>query len=221
MECTLEVPAKYMYMGVNLDVSNYMSPLSWLVRAVKKACSVPPDAAGPRDPEAVCRVPKKRMRRIVKSAKSWLGLAHRIVDEWFRQTLAWYHQARGRVVIFDRHYFVDFYAYDVEPGRRQRTWTSRVHGFMLAHLFPKPDLVICLDAPGKTLFDRKGEGTPELLERRRRDYAQMRSVVKRFALVDASQKADAVAAEVARHILRLYQQKKPSGSLRHGEAQVQ
>ena len=44
---------------------------------------------------------------------------------------------------------------------------------MLNYIFPKPDLVICLDAPGEVLFSRKAEGTIELLEQRRQEYLQV------------------------------------------------
>jgi hypothetical protein len=37
---------------------------------------------------------------------------------------------------------------------------------MLEHFYPKPNLVIYLDAPAEMLFARKKEGTIELLEQR-------------------------------------------------------
>jgi thymidylate kinase len=209
LEDSLDVPAKYMYMGVNPDASNYISPLSRLVQRIKRASGDKTDTAGPRDPEAVRPPPKGLIRRSLKFVRSWVGLAIRVLDEWFRQVIAWYHQLRGRVVIFDRHYFPDFYAYDIKPDQKKRTLASRVHGFLLAHCFPKPDLVICLDASGETLFARKGEGTIELLERRRRDYLEMRHVVKDFSVVDASQEMDTVVQQVAACILDYHRRQGP------------
>src|SRR5207249_8325723 len=134
-------------------------------------------------------------------------------------------------VLFARHFYSDYYAYDIAPSGwntpprrkvpgtgptpaapspasgypvggaptrpgRGRPVGSRIHGFLLERVYPKPDLVIYLDAPAEVLLARKGEGTVELLERRRHDYLEMRHRVKEFAVVDASRPADAVAREV-------------------------
>jgi hypothetical protein len=48
----LEVPVKYLYMGINADASNHLLPTTRLVRALKRARGVPPDAGGPPDPLA-------------------------------------------------------------------------------------------------------------------------------------------------------------------------
>ena len=68
---------------------------------------------------------------------------------------------------------------------------------MLKHLYPKPNLIIYLDAPAELLFARKGEGTLKALEHRRQEYLQMRDLVKHFAVVDGSQPVDAVVSEVS------------------------
>ena len=67
----------------------------------------------------------------------------------------------------------------------------------MSHVYPKPDLVICLDAPAEVLFARKPEGTVEAIERRRREYFQIRPFVKHFAVVDVTQPEDAVTRAVA------------------------
>ena len=38
-----------------------------------------------------------------------------IAEEWFRQAVAGLRAAPRAVVIFDRHFFCDYYAYDVVP----------------------------------------------------------------------------------------------------------
>ena len=99
--------------------------------------------------------------------RSGLSLANRMCEEWFRQGLAWYYQFRGQIVLFDRHYFSDYYAYDIAAGNGGRPLGRRIHGFMLKYLYPKPNLIIYLDAPAELLFARKGEGTLKALEHRR------------------------------------------------------
>ncbi len=74
--------------------------------------------------------------------------------------------------------------------------SSRIHGFVLDRLYPKPDLIILLDAPAELLYARKGEGTPALLERRRQEYLQLKNRIEHFAVVDASQPEDVVAQQV-------------------------
>jgi thymidylate kinase len=57
-------------------------------------------------------------------------------------------------------------------------------------------LVIFLDAQPQVLLSRKGEGTIELLELRRREYLQLDNEVRRFVTVNAEQPLDTVTAEV-------------------------
>jgi hypothetical protein len=184
-------------MGVNLEASNAMLPTTRLVYALKRASGAPPDTAGPPDPAALKPRPKSGLKRVLGELKSGLRLAYRLSEEWFRQSLAWYYQRRGHVVLFDRHFFSDYYAYDIaHPGHAQPL-ARRLHGLVLTRLYPKPDLVIYLDAPAEVLFARKGEGSLATLERRRQDYLQLSNVVKHFAVVDANQSEEAVAQAVS------------------------
>jgi thymidylate kinase len=123
-------------------------------------------------------------------------LANRLAEEWFRQGLAWYYERRGYVVVFDRHFFSDYYAHDISATSGSLPLSRRIHGFVLDRLYPKPDLVILLDAPANILFARKGEGTIALLERRRQEYLSLRDRLEDFAIVDASQPAEEVIRQV-------------------------
>ena len=77
---------------------------------------------------------------------------------------------------------------------------------MLNRFYPRPDVIVFLDAPAEVLFDRKGEGTLELLEERRNDYLQMKDLVKHFEIVDASRSIDDVVDDVSERITRYYEQ---------------
>ena len=197
LEHCLPLPAKYLYMGVNLDSSNRMLPTTRLIRWMKRLSGAKPDTAGPPDPDRVSPKTKGMLRRVASGLRSGLSLANRMCEEWFRQGLAWYYQFRGQIVLFDRHYFSDYYAYDIAAGNGGRPLGRRIHGFMLKYLYPKPNLIIYLDAPAELLFARKGEGTLKALEHRRQEYLQMRDLVKHFAVVDGSQPVDAVVSEVS------------------------
>jgi thymidylate kinase len=106
---------------------------------------------------------------------------------------------RGEVVVFDRHYLADYHAYDVVGEGRSAS--RRIHGFLLAHAYPKPDLVVYLDAPAEVLLARKGEGTIAALERRRGDYLALADVAPDFVVVDAEQPTGAVVQRVASEVL--------------------
>lgn len=198
------LPITYLYMGVSSDSSNRMLPTTRLVRTIKRAFGGQPDNRGPRDPKSVSNKSGNPIKRALKSAKSLVGLTNKLAEESYRQVLAWHHSRRGRIVLFDRHYFSDYYAYDVAPTDEKRPLARRIHGYFLNSVYPKPDLVIFLDAPAEVLFARKGEGTVELLEKRRQDYLQIRGLVPRFAVVDAAQPADAVVRDVQERMLEFH-----------------
>jgi thymidylate kinase len=187
---------KYLYMGVNLEASNLVLPTTRLILEVKKAMGGRPDMSGPPDPTKKKARPKGLVKRTASSVKGALRLANRLGEEWFRQAVAWTYQRRGYVVLFDRHFFSDYYAHDIAGDDPERPLSSRIHGFVLDRLYPKPDLIILLDAPAELLYARKGEGTPALLERRRQEYLQLKDRIEHFAVVDASQPEDVVAQQV-------------------------
>lgn len=217
LERSLGRPVKYLYMGVNADASNVALPTTRLLHALRRAAGAAPDRAGPRDPSQPRKQSKKWIVRRLSGLKSWLSLGNRISEEWFRQILASYHKRQGTVVLFDRHYFCDYYIYDVArtspSATAARSWSSRLHGWMLRRFYPQPDLVIYLDAPGHVLFARKGEGSPELLERRRHDYLSLRDVAPRFVVVNVDQPLEKVEQEARQHILDYTEQKQSSGPL--------
>jgi thymidylate kinase len=195
----LPVPVRYLYMGVSAASSNVMLPTTRLARGIKRATGAPPDTAGPPSHEP--RTPRSgsRLRRVRHEARAALRLTNRLAEEWYRQWLAWRWQRGGAVVVFDRHFYVDYHAYDVEG--EGRSWSQRLHGTVLGRLYPRPDLVIYLDAPGEVLLARKGEGSIEALERRRDEYRAIAAHVPAFVEVDATAPIDVVTDRVADAIL--------------------
>jgi len=139
--------------------------------------------------------------RAVGSVRAGLRLANRTAEEWYRQELAWRWQRDGSLVLFDRHFFIDYHAYDI-AGDHDRSLGQRLHGLMVARL-PRPDLVVYLDAPAEVLLARKGEGSIDALEMRRAEYRAIAPLVPRFVEVDATRPADVVARDVADRILEV------------------
>lgn len=200
LEHALPLPVKYLYMGVNLDASGLMLPTTRLVLAVKQARGRRPDMVAA--PSARSESPRSNgaLRRTVVGLKSIVRMMNWLAEEWYRQVVAWSYLRRGYVVVFDRHFFADYYTRDVVGGAG-RPATGRIHGWVLQRLYPKPDLTIYLDAPAAVLYGRKGEGSLELLERRRQDYLQLGRVLPHFAVVDAGRSVDETTGDAARLIM--------------------
>jgi thymidylate kinase len=195
LEGELPMPARYLYMGVSADSSDRMLPTTRLAHALKRRRGAPPDTAGPPDPADVQKPkPKGALKRAKRSVRSALRLTNQLAEETYRNVLAWRHLRRGSVVLFDRHYFADYYAYDI--ANDARPLSRRVHGWALRRVYPRPDLVLYLDAPAEVLLARKGEGTVEALERRRGDYLELARVTENFEVVDATRSLDDVAGDL-------------------------
>jgi thymidylate kinase len=199
LERRSSLPVRYLYMGVSSDSSDRQLITTRIAHVVKRRRGAPPDTAGPPELPPAAPPPAQVRRRLRRSARAALRLANRVADEWYRQALASFSLRRGQIVVFDRHFVADFHA--TEIAVRAPTATQRLHGLMLARLYPRPDLVIFLDAPPEVLHARKGEGTLSSLARRRSDYLRLARTTDRFAVVDATQPLDAVVATVTR-ILR-------------------
>jgi thymidylate kinase len=176
LERDAALPVRYLYMGVAPESSNRQLPTTRLAHAAKR------DRTG---------------RRRGGRTRAALRLVNRLAEEWYRQLIAEGYRARGAIVVFDRHFLADYHAFDV--AGEARPLSRRIHGWMLARAYPRPDLVVFLDAPPEVLHARKGEGTLHSLTRRRADYrglAEARAVGGEFAIVSATQPLGAVVDEV-------------------------
>jgi thymidylate kinase len=191
----LPVPVRYLYMGVSADSSNITLPTTRIARRIKRALGAPPDTAGPPSHDRSKPRSRSFLKRRLADGRAALRLGNRLAEEWYRQWRAWRWERSGAVVVFDRHFFIDYHAYDLTGT--DRSWSQRLHGAVLGRLYPRPDIVVYLDAPGEVLLARKGEGSVEALERRRDEYRSIAPLVPAFVEVDATRPVDEVAAEVA------------------------
>jgi thymidylate kinase len=213
----LGLPIQYVYLGINLEASNFMLPTTRLLYMLKRMRGGQLDMGGPPDPGRAKKLPQWGLKRVASELKSGLRMANLLAEEWYRQGVIWRHLRRGAIVLFDRHFLFDYYFHDVVRRDGQRPLSSRLHGFMLAHFYPRPDLVICLDAPAAILFARKQEGTVEALEQRRQEYLQLRDLVEHFVTVDATQPEDLVASEVAALVRDFYAARmRKAAQVQHG-----
>jgi thymidylate kinase len=196
LERVAGLPVRYLYMGVSAESSNRQLPSTRIAHAVKRR------AAATRRPAAARAGPAprpRRVRRARRAGRSALRLANRLAEEWYRQLIAQALMSRGSIVVFDRHFLADYHAFDVAGAGRPLS--RRIHGWLLMHAYPRPDLVVLLDAPPEVLFARKGEGTLASLARRREDYLDLAGATgidRSFAVVSATQPVDTVVADVTR-----------------------
>lgn len=195
LESALPRSVKRIYMGIRFESSNAVLPTTRLLLAFRRArgASTLPLPGPPPEPRRSQNV----LRRLAGRLRSILLLLNLFAEEWYRQTLAWIYQRRGYLVLFDRHFLADYYAFDQADTRAGRPLGTRVHGFLLERFYPLPDLVIYLDAPAEALFERKGEGTVERIRRMQEGYRRFGVRTERFVTVDATQPLDEVLREVA------------------------
>jgi thymidylate kinase len=203
LQTELGLPVTSIYMGVNIYSSSVMLPHTRLIRALRRRMGGD-DADVASDIETFKPAPRTVPRRLAVSVRSGLRLASWLAEEWYRLSVASRHTRRGRIVVFDRHFFADFYADDIREAQGSRPMTRRIHGFILQHLFPKPDLVIWLDAPPEVLYARKPEGSIERLRQKREDYLAVRDFFPECVVVDAALPTDEVVNRTAAAIRAYY-----------------
>jgi thymidylate kinase len=185
-------PARYLYMGVNLEESTLTLPTTRLALAIKRA-----RGRGPRmtaDWSAV-QPDLHGRKRLVKEVYAGIRLLGWLAEEWYRALVARIYGWQGNLVVFDRHFLFDYYASHVErqPGQ---LLAARLHGMLLRRFYPRPDMVVVLDAPAEILHARKREQSVETLERRRQEYLALSAVARDFNVVDATRPQEDVAREI-------------------------
>jgi thymidylate kinase len=195
----LPYPVKVIYMGVNPDAASLMLPTTRVARALRRATArhqkirhphqTRPATGGRRgSPPAGVRPTALGVAKDAARLGTW------VLEEWYRQGVAWAYLARGYLVIYDRHFVADYH----HTGRSPDTPTvARVHGWLLRRAFPRPALLVCLDAPAAVVYARKREDSVEWLEQRRADYLQLAASTPGAAVVDATASVPEVVAAVA------------------------
>jgi thymidylate kinase len=203
LESELGLPVRLIYMGVNRYASGVMLPHNRLILALRRS-------RRGDDPEAASDLPTPRPppatvpRRVAASLRSGLWLISWLAEESYRLAVARRYTRRGEVVIFDRHFFADFFATDIGAADGSRPLGRRIHGFILKRVFPRPDLVVCLDAPAEVLYARKPEGSIERVRQKREEYLAVLEALPEFVIVDAAMPTDDVLEEVATTIRSFY-----------------
>jgi thymidylate kinase len=210
LEREFPLPLKYLYMGDNVDSSNVMLPTTRWWKRRQKRRGLRPEAPRAHGAPEVPRKQRTSWRTPLRAARKSLGFVNRLLEESYRESVAAKYYRRGTIVLFDRHFVLDYYHFDVDPRAGRPSLKRRLHGLFLRRISRQPDLVICLDAPGEVVFRRKGEFSPEFLEMRRHQYREFEHLVDQFELVDANRELDLVVHDVTQAILR-FREGQPNG----------
>ncbi len=192
----LSIPTKYIYMGTATQSSNITLPTTRLILYLKQRAHRESSA----ETDATAFVEHQPVRRGRLGAA--LSLLNRLAEEWYRQLVAWSYQLRGNLVLFDRHFLFEHAAHARELRKQQLRLSDRVHLWTLYKLYPRPDLVVFLDAPTEVLLQRKQEWAAQRLEQHRREVLELGALMPAFVRVDATQPLDDVVSEVIAAIER-------------------
>ena len=195
---------KYMYMGASIDSSNFALPTSRLLNYLKRRTIRPMLCDSGVLPPAVLMSDEMKSRlprgKIVKA----LGLVNRVAEEWYRQLFVWEYRLCGRIVLFDRHFLFDYASNSFGTRNKPMPLSVRIHSALLSRLYPKPNLVIFLDAPPELLYQRKPEWSLDHLKRQQLSILERGQKCRRFVRVDAAQSMEKVVSDVMDSIKRFH-----------------
>ncbi len=190
---------KYLYMGLNIESSNYALPTSRLIYYLKLL-------KYKKKNKNIKDVKLKNLslhnieedRTVDKRGKlgAFARLANRMAEAWYRQVISWIFQLSGYTVLYDRHYIFDSSTNITSEELKNQRLTTKIHGWMINNMLSKPKLVFLLHAPPEVLFERKGEADIEYLKARTESFMKVGKSLKNFIVVDATQPIDKVFADV-------------------------
>ena len=202
--------AKYLYMGISAQSSNRLLPTSRLVLLLKRRAYRKQVVHRTGRAPTTDRIPATHYEYSTRQRGTlWTvaRLLNRFAEAWYRQILALIYQARGYVVVYDRHFLFDGGVLDPTPRRtRRRRIPEDVYRWALRTFYPRPDLVIFLETPGAVLYARKSEASAEYLDRQAQTYLAQAASVKRFVRLDASQPLDSVKRQAIAVVSELMEQ---------------
>jgi thymidylate kinase len=174
--------ARLIYMGTNLDSSTVGFPTSkWLKKQTGKL-----------------ERRKGIQRKILLKPLKMIAYVNRLLEQWYRVAAGIYFKLSGRVVVFDR------FVYDTHLAAPAKSTGQKIRRWLIYHTCPPADATYFLDAPGEVLFNRKGEHSPEVLEKQRQTFLSLQSKIPNMVIVDATQSADHVRNEILSDIWKMY-----------------
>jgi thymidylate kinase len=190
----LPYEAATVYMGINLEASPVMLPTTRLALALKRLRGRRPDMTAHSDDGT-------RRSGLLADSRRLLRTTNWIAEEVYRTLLVRRIRRRGAIPITDRDFYCDYYWSAVGPTDQRRPFDVRLHGAFLRHWYPKPDLVLLLDAPAEVLHARRPEHDLERTSERRERYLALVSVLPAMQVVAADRPLADVVEDIAERIV--------------------
>ncbi len=207
---TFPIPCKRLYMGISPISSNYALPVTRLSKSLKMHSYRKAVGSSGIDKSQVVSTHNLPSHG-VKRGPIWVTARtlNRLVDTLYRQFVSFVYQKRGYIVLYDRHLIFETAPKVAISKKKKRSWLMSFEFWLYSKAYPKPSLVLFMDASPEVLFARKGETTIKSLEKRRATILKQGENVANFIKIDANQSLDKVYADVAHQILQFYQFKNP------------
>jgi thymidylate kinase len=198
----LPIRMKYIYMGIGTASSKFSLPTSRLVHFLKTRGdrNQRGEASALESAQSPC-TPYEYGRTSRGPVWMMLRTANRLAEAWYRLIFVVIYRMQGYSLIFDRYFVFDAALGNVYDVGAKRKLADEIYYWALKIFYPKPNLVIFLDAPPEALFARKQEAPIEYLSRCREVYRNEGKYMKSFITVDVTQSIDKVVQEVENHIL--------------------
>jgi thymidylate kinase len=206
---------KYLYMGTSLLSPTKTLPTSRIARYLKRI-ALRKDVNG--SGKTLSEYPSSSDFHYTPLKFSVISHAlrviNRIAEATYRIIISLGYQLRGYVVIYDRHFL---FSVNPPPNSRIQTYTYHelvdyLEYLFFTYIFPKPNLVIFLDAPAEVLYLRKREANIALLKMMRETILSLGKRTENFFQIDATQSIERVLAEVTQVISKFCNLKKTSNS---------
>jgi thymidylate kinase len=194
---------KYLYMGPSILSGNKSLPTSRLARFLKlRALRKHAGKSGQTLPESVSSHDFHYVQANRGAIWRTLRLINRLMEASYRHILSLIYQLRGYVVVYDRHFLFDAPLPKLSSqARKYNELMESLENWFHNYFYPKPNLVIFLDAPSEVLYRRKGEAGVPYLDKKRVEILERGKTITNFVRVDASQPVEKVFAEVTQHII--------------------
>lgn len=187
------------YMGGNAASANHVLPTTrWLTNrwlAQQDQAHTPGEA---RTVERKARTRPNLAGQLLGGLKQVVKLAHEVLEYSYRFIVARSARRQGAVVLYDRYVYDPLIDAMADNPSRFEQFRAR----LFKTIFPRPDLLIVLEAPGRLLFERKGEHSPERLDRVRAACRQIAAGFRHVEYIDATLPSDVVAERALAFILK-------------------
>ena len=205
---TSKLPSKYLYMGLSTLKSSPAFPTTLLIRYFKMRSykkSGNSNSEQYEDPSFT----QDYHHNPTKRSDIWHSIrsVNYLIDVLYRQVYSWIYQLQGYLVIYDRHFlFMAAPEYRGEQKEYQH-WIDHALYWIFDRIYPKPNLVVFLDAPPEILYARKPEGKLDYLEKRRIATLEQGKKMQNFICIDATQSLENVGNEFERIIFNIFSRK--------------